>query len=154
MFADLSNGAAASINAVAWLVVGTGVGGWFARQPVERLNATGWFTRLRPWESDGDLYVRLFAVRKWKRLVPEAGTWLGGMSKRRLPGTRHADLHRFAAESLRAERTHLTLLAVTPVFVLWNGPGWFAANCAFSLVINVPPIVVTRFNRHRLARLT
>jgi hypothetical protein len=45
------------------------------------------------------------------------------------------------------------MLAVTPVFVLWNDPLPLLANVCFSLVVNVPPIVVTRFNRHRLARL-
>lgn len=58
-----------------------------------------------------------------------------------------------AVESLRAEKTHLSMLAVTPVFALWNAAPAFAANVALSLVVNVPPIIVTRFNRHRLARL-
>lgn len=141
------------INVVAWVAAGTIVGTWRARQPLDRVARVGPCTRLRSFERDGELYVRIFRVRAWKRLVPEAGTWFGGMSKRRLPNSHEGGLQRLAVESLRAEKTHLTMLAVTPVFVFWNDPIPFLANVCFSLVVNVPPIVVTRFNRHRLARL-
>ncbi len=141
------------INVVAWVAAGTIVGTWRARQSLDSVARVGWCTRLRPFERGGELYVRVFRVRSWKRLVPEAGTWFGGMSKRRLPAVHEGGLTRLVAESLRAEKTHLTMLAVTPVFVLWNDPLPFLANVCFSLVVNVPPIVVTRFNRHRLARL-
>jgi len=140
-------------NVVAWVVTGVIVGAWRARQTIEAVSRVGFFTRLRSFERGGDLYVRVFRVRAWKRLVPEAGTWFGGLSKRRLPGAEEGGLQRLVVESLRAERTHFTMLAVTPVFVLWNDPLPFFANVSFSLVVNVPPIVVTRFNRHRLARL-
>ncbi len=141
------------INVVAWVVAGTIVGTWRARQSLEGVARMGPCTRLRSFERNGELYVRVLRVRAWKRLVPEAGTWFGGMSKRRLPNVHEGGLQRLAVESLRAEKTHLTMLAVTPVFVLWNDPVPFLANVCFSLVVNVPPIVVTRFNRHRLARL-
>jgi glycosyl-4,4'-diaponeurosporenoate acyltransferase len=141
------------VNVVAWVAAGAIVGTWRARQSLERVARVGTWTRLRAFERSGELYVRVFRVRAWKRLVPEAGTWFGGMSKRRLPGVHEGGLQRLAVESLRAEKTHLTMLAVTPVFVLWNDPLPLLANVCFSLVVNVPPIVVTRFNRHRLARL-
>jgi len=142
-----------AINVIAWVAIGTVVGAWRARQSIDGVARVGRCTRLRSFERGGELYVRVFRVRAWKRLVPEAGTWFGGMSKRRLPQMHEGGLQRLAVESLRAEKTHLTMLAVTPVFVLWNDPLPFLANVCFSLVVNVPPIVVTRFNRHRLARL-
>ncbi len=141
------------VNVVAWVVIGSVVGVWRARQPLASIARVGRWTRLRSFERGGELYVRVFRIRAWKRLVPEAGTWFGGMSKRRLPQMHEGGLQRLAVESLRAEKTHLTMLAVTPVFLLWNDPLPFIANVGFSLVVNVPPIVVTRFNRHRLARL-
>lgn len=142
-----------AFNVVAWVAIGTVVGTWRARQSLESVAREGPCTRLRSFERGGELYVRVFRVRAWKRLVPEAGTWFGGMSKRRLPRTYDGGLQRLAVESLRAEKTHLTMLAVTPVFIAWNAPLPFLANVCFSVVVNVPPIVVTRFNRHRLARL-
>lgn len=141
------------INATAWIVLGVSVGVWRARQSVESISRVGWWTRLRDFERGGAVYVRVFRVRAWKALVPEAGTWFGGMSKKRLPARHDGGLRRMAVESLRAEKTHLSMLAVTPVFALWNAAPAFAANVALSLVVNVPPIIVTRFNRHRLARL-
>ena len=140
-------------NVIAWVAIGTIVGTWRARQSIDVVSRVGPCTRLRSFERGGELYVRVLRVRSWKRLVPEAGTWFGGMNKRRLPALNDGGLQRLAVESLRAEKTHLTMLAVTPAFVVWNDPLPFLLNVCFSLVINVPPIVVTRFNRHRLARL-
>src|SRR4051794_14763213 len=94
--------------------------GWYqARVPVAALRP-GPVTRLRSFEDRGRCYARWLRVRAWKDHLPDAGTWFGGVSKSRLPpGDRRGSLERFAAESLRAERTHWTVGAITPVFAIW-----------------------------------
>ena len=116
---------------------------WGALQP-------GFAGRIRSWERDGAWYVEHLALRRWKHRLPEAGSWFGGLSKRRLPSPGQGGLARFEAECLRAERTHGWILAITPVFILWNPWGLFVANLGFAVVANVPCWVVARSNRARL----
>lgn len=140
------------IDAAVWVACGLVVGVTFARRDWRQLSTPGFFTTLRRFESD-HFYERRLFVRRWKELLPEAGTWFGGISKRRLPRRADGALQRFAAESLRAERVHWTLLGVLPVVILWSRGWLMVANMVFGLIINVPCIVVARYNRMRLARI-
>jgi glycosyl-4,4'-diaponeurosporenoate acyltransferase len=140
------------IDAVVWVIGGVLVGIVFARRDWRRFAAPGPFTALRAFETR-QRYERGLAVRVWKDLLPEAGTWFGGISKRQLPRRAEGSLQRFAAESLRAERVHWTLLLLVPVLLTWNRGWLLAANVIFALVINLPCIIVARYNRLRLTRI-
>ena len=145
---------AVATDAVVWGVWCVLAGWYQARRPLDAFRRAGPVTRLRRFERDGGWYERWFRVRAWKDHLPEAGTWFGGVSKSHLPpGDRRTSLERFAAESLRAERTHWTVAALTPLFAIWNPFWFFLANVGFALAINAPCIVVARFNRARIAAL-
>jgi glycosyl-4,4'-diaponeurosporenoate acyltransferase len=126
------------------------VGWWAARRPLERLTGEGWLLRLRPWEAGGNWYERHLRVRRWKDWLPEAGTWFGGLSKRRLPERSKGGLARFRAECVRAELTHWLAMAALPVFFVWSP--WWLASCLLvgGLVVNGPCVVVPRWNRARI----
>lgn len=132
----------------------SGVVGWSAhRLPPAALSRERWLTRIRPWERDGRTWERL-GVRRWKDRLPEAGDlFVGGMSKRSLPGRSPDDLARFAAETRRAELVHWTIPLVLPLFALFNPPVLLAAMGAYAVLANVPCIVVQRFNRARILRV-
>jgi len=140
------------VDAAVWAIAGVVVGVGFARRDWRRLAPPGAVTRLRRNERRG-MYERVLRVRAWKDVLPEAGTWFGGISKRRLPSANDGYLARFAAESLRAERVHLCLLLVIPLTMAWNRGWLMLGNIAFGLALNVPCIVVARYNRVRVARL-
>ena len=140
------------LDAVAWVVWSAVVGWWHARRPWAAI-IPGGFERIRGWELDGRWYERRLRVRRWKRWLPEAGTWFGGVSKRRRPTDTMGGWHRLAAECLRAERTHVGIVALTPLFVVWNPFGLFVANLVFALVANVPCWVVARSTRGRVQAL-
>jgi glycosyl-4,4'-diaponeurosporenoate acyltransferase len=120
------------------------------RLPRRMLSGDGWLLRIRRFEERGRVYEHL-AVRKWKDRLPEAGDYFrGGVNKRRLPGIDRDRLVLFRAETVRAELVHWTLLFIAPIFLLWN-PGYLgAAMIGYSLLANVPCIIVQRFNRARL----
>jgi glycosyl-4,4'-diaponeurosporenoate acyltransferase len=140
------------VNIGVWIMSGGFVGWLFARRPWRSLAEPGPITRLRSWES-GDVYERVLFVRTWKDSLPEAGTWFGGISKRRLPEAGEGGLARFAAESLRAERVHLVYFPVVLLTLSWTR-GWLVfVTLAYALVVNLPCIVVARYNRVRLAHL-
>ena len=143
----------ALINGGVWLVAGIVVGVTFSRLDWRYFRSCGPFTRLREVESRS-FYQRRLYVRAWKDRLPEAGTWFGGVSKRRIPGTNEGGRERLAAESLRAERVHWILLLLPPLSVLWSSGWWLMANVVVGIALNVPCIIVTRYNRVRLTLLT
>lgn len=143
---------AVALSSVAFAVLSVAVGWSAARWPLERLG-DGPVTGLRRWEDGGRSWHRWLRVRRWKDRLPEAGALFGGLSKRLVPSRRTEDLLRFRAETVRAERVHLVLLALTPVHALWCRPTVFAGMAGFGVVANVPFIVVQRFNRGALDRV-
>ncbi len=140
------------VTIVWWAVAGVVVGVMFARRDWQMFHSPGRITRLRSWETK-ERYERMTLVRLWKDRLPEAGTWFGGISKRRLPRWAEGGRSRFAAESLRAERVHLTLLLGVPIALIWSRSWWLAANVAIGLGLNLPCIIVARYNRLRLMLL-
>ena len=141
----------AAFNATVWLLCGVCVGWWYAQRDWRVLRDVGALTRLRRWESRRR-YEHWLGVRRWKDRLPEAGTWFGGVSKRHLPSVQEGGRARFVAESLRAERVHFALIAVIPLTMAWSRGWWVVINVAFGLVVNMPCIIVARYNRIRLTR--
>ena len=135
-----------------WGTAGVVVGWLFSRRDWKTFLEAGVITQLRPWENK-KRYERLLLVRGWKDLLPEAGTWFGGVSKRKLPTIAEGGRTRFDAESLRAERVHLTLLLVVPITLIWSRGWWMLITIMIGVVMNVPCIIVARYNRVRLALL-
>lgn len=153
MIWQLSDTVALVIDVTILAVAGVVVGYLHHRLPAERLAEDGPITRLRGWESDGEVYDRWLRIRRWKDRLPEAGaTFRGGVSKRALPAADRAGLVAFARETRRAERVHWSLLALAPLFVLWSPPVLAASMVAYTLAANVPFILIQRFNRGRLLR--
>jgi glycosyl-4,4'-diaponeurosporenoate acyltransferase len=142
---------AVALDALAWAGWSALVGWWHARQPAERFDGDGPVLRPRGWECPR-WYERRLHVKAWKDALPEAGSWFGGISKRRLPPGGPADRERLLLECRRAERTHWWIVAATPWFALWN-PAWlFGAMVAFAVVANLPCIAALRYTRLRLER--
>jgi glycosyl-4,4'-diaponeurosporenoate acyltransferase len=149
---DLPIGLAVLVDVMAWAALGLAVGYALHRTPSARLDHDTWLTRLRPFERSGHAYERL-GIRRWKDRLPEAGAlFAGGVSKRTSGGRDR--LERFATETRRAEWTHWLLLAAAPAFALWN-PWYLAlAMVGYAVVANVPCLVVQRYNRARIERMT
>ena len=142
-----------ALDVLVWLAAGVVVGWYQARRPLSALGKPGPFTRLTTWELKGSPFRRWAKVDSWKDRLPDAGTWFGGLSKKRLPLGGEGGWPRFAAESLRAERTHWAMFVILPFFALWNPPALLVANVAFALVANVPCMIIARHNRARVMRL-
>jgi glycosyl-4,4'-diaponeurosporenoate acyltransferase len=142
------------VDVVAWAAFGFGFGYVAHRWPLARLERSGRITRLRRFERDGRWYERRLRIKRWKDRLPEAGAFFaGGFSKRSLRGADDATLTRFVAETRRAELTHWAVIAVGPLFLLWN-PWWLGlVMIAYALIANLPCLLVQRYNRARLLRV-
>jgi glycosyl-4,4'-diaponeurosporenoate acyltransferase len=142
------------VDVVAWGAVHASTGYAVHRLPVRALAQDAWWSRLRRFERDGSVYVRVLRVKRWKDRVPEAGGWFpGGVSKARLPDHRRATLERFVVETRRAELGHWLAALAGPVFVLWNPPAVAVVMVCYALAVNAPFIVIQRYNRARAERV-
>lgn len=128
-------------------------GWWATGWPVSRVARVGPLTRLRAWERDGRWWNRHLAVRRWKDALPEAGALFGGYAKDHIRSRAAADLDRFRAETIRAERVHWLSAATGVLHVLWCRPSLAAALAVLGLAGNAPFIVIQRTNRGRLDRI-
>ncbi len=107
------------------------------------------------FENNGLIYERLLKVSRWKHLLPDGGmVWKKrGFRKKRLESLSNGNLNRFLIESARGEMSHW--LAIFPFWVFWffTPPNVPLMMLAYALLINMPCIIVQRYNRPRVIRL-
>jgi glycosyl-4,4'-diaponeurosporenoate acyltransferase len=139
-----------AVDVAAWGLFHTATGYAAHRLGDERLGREGWLLRLRPFEADGRWYRRRLRIHRWKDRLPEAGAlFAGGVSKRALPAYDVAGLELFARETRRAELAHWWAMACGPVFVLFNPPLAASLLVLYGVVVNLPFILIQRYNRFR-----
>jgi glycosyl-4,4'-diaponeurosporenoate acyltransferase len=142
-----------AVDVLAWGAFHSATGYAAHRLGERRLSRDGWLCRARPFEVAG-WYRRWLRVHRWKDKVPEAGALFpGGMSKRHLPGRDVASLQRFVRETRRAELSHWWAMWCGPLFVLWNPPVAAGLLVTYGVLVNLPFIIIQRFNRLRLLAL-
>lgn len=138
------------VDVLAWGVLHAGTGYAAHRLGAERLAQDGWLLRARRFEARGTWYRRRLRIHRWKDRVPEAGDlFRGGVSKRQLPSYDVAGLQLFAQETRRAELAHWWAMACGPLFVLWNPPVAAVLLVAYGVGVNLPFILIQRYNRFR-----
>lgn len=143
------------VDVIAWAVFHSATGYAAYRLDDSRLSHDGWLLRPRRFETAGRWYRRWLRVHRWKDVLPEAGSMFrGGISKRHLPGHDVAGLQLFARETRRAELTHWWAMWCGPIFVVWNPPLAAALLILYGVLVNLPFIVIQRYNRFRILALT
>jgi glycosyl-4,4'-diaponeurosporenoate acyltransferase len=138
------------VDVVAWGVFHAATGYAAHRLDEGRLSRDGWLLRPRRFEANGQWYRRRLRITRWKDRVPDAGDlFRGGVSKRQLPSYNLAGLRLFVRETRRAELAHWWAMACGPLFVFWNPPLAFALLVGYGVVVNLPLILIQRYNRFR-----
>ena len=139
-----------AVDVVAWGVFHAATGYAAHRLGDERLSRDGVVLRPRGFERDGRFYRRRLRIHRWKDRLPEAGAlFTGGVSKRQLPAADVAGLELFVRETRRAELGHWWAMACSPLFVLWNPPVPAALLMGYGVLVNLPFILIQRYNRFR-----
>ncbi len=142
------------LNVAAWPIIHM-TAAWLGTQlPIALFRPDHWCYRERSWELGGRLYEVMFAVRRWKGLLPDgAALFKKGFPKKRLNANHPEYINRFARETCRGEAVHWSVLACSALFFLWN-PWWVGwLMVAYAVAANLPCIVTQRYNRIRLMRL-
>ena len=140
-------------NLLGWPVIHLGIARAFLLMNGSRFAHEDWLTRERAMEQNGTIYHSVFAVQRWKGLLPDGAPWVGGAAKKRLSQRTPAYLDAFLNETRRAEWAHWCMLGCTPVFFLWNPPWACAVMTLYGVAANLPCILAQRANRIRLKRV-
>lgn len=140
-----------TVNTVAWLILHFAISALCFKIPLRYFLHDVAFLRIARWERDGEIWNRLFLVKKWKKyLIDGSSIVKESYNKSHLHGTKRENLIVFAAETKRAELTHWLLILPAPLFFLWNPvwAGWIIV--AYALIANLPFIITQRYNRGRI----
>lgn len=143
-----------AVNVFAWLFIHLAVPYVVTLLPASRFDPGRALYRAGSWERGGAIYERLFAVRRWKDLLPDgAALFRTGFRKKRLLSSDPAHLERFIRETCRGEAAHWIVFACAGLFFLWNPWRIGLIMIAYAALANLPCILVQRYNRIRLIRL-
>jgi len=143
-----------AVDVVAWGAFHSLTGYAAHRLDDNQLSRDGWLLRQRSFEAGGRWYRDRLRIHRWKDRLPEAGAlFAGGLSKRRLPAYDADGLELFARETRRAELAHWWAMSCGPLFALWNPPLATALLVAYGVLVNLPFVLIQRYNRFRIEAL-
>ena len=113
----------------------------------------GWF-RSFAIERNGKVYEKL-NIRNWQAKVPDMSRVFPKlMPPKNLSGDYAQRLPVMIQETCVAELTHIVVsLLGLPCLWIWPGMGGVVVTAIFILLLNVPYILIQRYNRPRLMRL-
>ena len=122
--------------------------------PQKLLNPNNRLFCEKPWEAGGEIYQRLFKVRRWKAVLPELSDFFRKLFPKKKIKTFDSDyLRSYIIESCRAELTHFCIIGITFLFPIWAGFSVSLLIIYISILLNLPFIVIQRYNRPRIQRL-
>lgn len=144
--------ALAALYSVIWILIHFGAGYLAHHLPGGVLAALPLVNRSYRWEVSGRLYTWL-GIRTWKDHLPEAGDfYAGGFSKRNLRSRDPVYLQRFVLETSRAEFSHWLTWGMALTFFVWNPWQVGVVMLIYGAIVNLPCILIQRYNRVRLMR--
>ena len=137
-----------------WMIIHVGVSYLMTHIPLSSFDTKVWLYKQRKWEKDGKIYVRIFRLKKWKKGLPDgAALFKKGFKKKHLRELDDVYLDNFIRETCRAELAHWTMFLLSPVFFIWNP--WYVGivMIIYAILVNLPCIIIQRYNRIRLKRV-
>lgn len=145
--------AIAATNVLGVIIQHLGVAWLAMRLPLYWFRNDLLWWRTYAFEQQGQLWNRLFAVKRWKKLLPDGAAWFGGFSKKRLQSRNPHYLFDFVAETRRAEASHWASFLLCPLYMLYNPPWAAAIMIGYTVIANFPCILAQRVNRPWLIRI-
>ncbi|WP_138751479.1 hypothetical protein [Paenibacillus sinopodophylli] len=154
MFLDLPSPFIWVLNTVGLAGLPLMISWLFIRLPHQLFASDKGITKLLPFEKNGTRFTRILRIKRWKRWLPDGGAWMkNGFAKKKLAAVNPVYIEQFMRETRRGEWAHWCMLLSTPLFSLWN-EGWsLVIVLTYAFAVNVPCILVQRYNRSRFSRL-
>jgi glycosyl-4,4'-diaponeurosporenoate acyltransferase len=141
------------VNVLGWPMIQLALAKFFLLLPDSFFTEDSWLTQERRIEKNGDSYRRFLMMQRWKGLLPDGASWLGGRPKKNVASRNSSELTFFAIETRRSEIAHWCMILCTPIFYLWNPPWACAVVTLYGVAANLPCILVQRANRIKVRRI-
>ncbi|HEX2946785.1 MAG TPA: glycosyl-4,4'-diaponeurosporenoate acyltransferase [Clostridia bacterium] len=121
------------------------------KMPDHLYSSNSWLLRHRKWEKRGDFYQRIFRVKLWKRLLPELGDIVKSVfPKKRIKEYTREYLQKYIFESCKSELTHWSIIFSAFLFFLWRDFEPAMMIVLLAIILNLPYIIIQRYNRPRI----
>jgi glycosyl-4,4'-diaponeurosporenoate acyltransferase len=121
------------------------------RMPDSFYSRDSWLLRQREWEKRGEFYQRIFRVKVWKKLLPELGDIVKSVfPKKRIKEYTREYLQKYIFESCKSEVTHWSIIFSTLSFFLWSEFEPAMMIVILAIILNLPYIIIQRYNRPRI----
>lgn len=104
---------------------------------------------MAPSRRETRFYEKVLHIKAWKDYIPS----MGPFDKKDMKGDDAAYISMFILETVRAEVAHVLCIFVTLLLLLYHKQPYCAFIPAFYLAINIPCILIQRYNRPRLERV-
>lgn len=109
------------------------------------------------FEKNGKLYD-MFGIERWKGKLPDISEYIKSVFPKKMTGDlmKKDDgyFERFAKETCISELIHFAIMFISPLYLLFNWDiHWGVAVMFIDIMVNIPFIMVQRYNRPRLLRI-
>ncbi|MCA0174108.1 glycosyl-4,4'-diaponeurosporenoate acyltransferase [Bacillus sp. RAR_GA_16] len=139
------------VNIFAWLIIHVSISYICLRLPDSFYQSKK--SGINNRKQELHLYERL-RIRKWKTILPDGGdVFKGGFRKKELRTLSSSYIQKFIVETRRAEVTHWLLIPPSILFFVWNPISIGFIMIGYALIVNLPFILIQRYNRLRLKPL-
>lgn len=151
MWLELSNLWIVVLNVIGIPGIHLGISWIYTRLPTSCFNPQSFFFRERAWEEKGTIYQKLFRVRRWKPLIPDAAPWFDGFAKGQLRNEGPDYFRRFIVETCRGEAAHYAQIPALLLTLAWNPwPVAALVMIVYAFLSNLPCLILQRFTRARM----
>ena len=146
MWLDFSNLTILLLNCLGIPATHLGIA-WFCEQLADE-------RFLRPLPSappkPGNIYEKIFHIRRWKHLLPDGAPLFNGFPKKKLESTEPAYLRKFILETRRGEFSHWLQWLVITSFIAWTPSPASLIIILYAALSNLPCLINLRHTRQRL----
>jgi glycosyl-4,4'-diaponeurosporenoate acyltransferase len=96
----------------------------------------------------------MFKVKRWKDHMPEIADFIkSAFTKKSIKEFDNAYIEKFLLESCRAEFAHWCIIFSSVIFLFYEGTSVFIYMFLIAILIDLPFIIIQRYNRPRIIRI-
>ena len=141
-------------NLILWIILQFIVACIISFLPDSLFNPHGWPYKIRKWEKDGKIYKELFKVKNWKNKLPVGKPFnKNDIDLREFKSKKLSYINKYMITSCKSEAVHIFSIFSMFIFFIFHNLPIAITIMLSALLINLPFIIILRYNRHRILKL-
>lgn len=140
-------------NLILWIIVQFIVACIISFLPNSLFNPHGWPYKIRKWEKDDKIYKEPFKIKYWKNKLPVGKPFnKNDIDLREFKSKKLSYINKYMITSCKSEAVHIFSIFSMVIFFIFHNLLITIVIILSTLLINLPFIIVLRYNRHRILR--